>query len=111
MKHSLKRVLSWMLVVCMVLSLVPAASAAKVTWKETDLKITAELPERPVKNDRTEARDASEMVRVSIVLEKASTIEAGFSTMGIASNTEAMSYRAQLLATQKRMEKTISTVL
>ena len=109
MKHSLKRVLSWMLVVCMVLSLVPAASAAKVTWKETDLKITAELPERPVKNDRTEARDASEMVRVSIVLEKASTIEAGFSTMGIASNTEAMSYRAQLLATQKRMEKTIST--
>ena len=108
MKHSHKRLVSWLLVLCMVLSFVPAASAATVTWKKTDQKITAELSDRPVKNDRTAERDASEMVRVSIVLEKASTIEAGYSTMGIAANTEAMSYRAQLLATQKRMEKTIS---
>jgi len=108
MKHSLKRIISWLLVVCMVLSFVPAASAAKLTWKETDLKITAELPDRPVKKDGEAERDDSEMVRVSIVLEKASAVEAGFATMGIAANAEAKSYRAQLLATQKRMEKTIS---
>ena len=108
MKHSLKRVLSWMLVVCMVLSLVPAANAANVRWKETDTKITAELSDRQVKKDAAAERDPSEMVRVSIALEKASTVEAGFSTMGIAADPEAMDYRAQLLATQKRMEKTIS---
>ena len=108
MKHSLKRFVSWMLAVCMVLSFVPAAGAAQVTWNETDLKITAENADRLVQKDGAAERDASEMVRVSIVLEKPSTVEAGYATMGIAANPEAMDYRAQLLATQKRMEKTIS---
>ena len=65
MKHSLKRFLSWMLVVCMVLSFVPAAGAASVSWKETDIEITAELPERQVRKDKTAEREDSEMVRVS----------------------------------------------
>ncbi|MBQ8355456.1 MAG: S8 family serine peptidase [Oscillospiraceae bacterium] len=108
MKHSLKRFVSWMLAVCMVLSFVPAAGAAQVIWNETDLKITAENADRLVQKDGAAEREASEMVRVSIVLEKPSTVEAGYATMGIAANPEAMDYRAQLLATQKRMEKTIS---
>lgn len=92
----------------MVLSFVPAAGASGLSWRETDQKITAELSDRLVQKDKAADRDDSEMVRVSIVLDKASTVEAGYATMGIAANTEAMDYRAQLLASQKRMEKTIS---
>ena len=108
MKHSLKKFVSWMLVLCMVLSFVPAARAASVSWKETDLKITADLSDRKVQKDESAERDASEMVRVSIVLEQASAVEAGFATMGIARNREATAYRAELKAIQKKMEKTIS---
>ena len=106
MKHSLKRFLSWMLVLCMVLGSVPAVHASGVTWEKISRSL--ELSERLVRKDQTAERDPAELVRVSIVLEKASAVEAGFSTMGIAANTKAMAYRAELLATQKRMEKTIS---
>ena len=36
MKHFLKRIISWMIVVCMVLSFVPAARASGVVWEKTD---------------------------------------------------------------------------
>ena len=108
MKHTCKRFLSWMLVVCMVLALVPAAGASGITWKETDLKITAPpVSDRLVQKDSRERED-SEIVRVSIVLDKPSAVQAGFATMGIGSNAAARVYQAQLLATQKQMEKTIS---
>lgn len=71
MKHQLKRCLSWILVLCMVLPFVPA-------------------------------------VRVSIVLEKPSAVQAGYATMNIGANTEAVRYRAQLLAAQNKMARTIS---
>ena len=109
MKHSIKRIVSWMIVLCMVLSFVPTASAARVTWEKTDQKITADRPEdRLVQKDESAQRDPSELVRVSIVLEKPSAVEAGFATMGIAANQKAASYRAQLQAAQETMEKTIS---
>ena len=109
MKHSIKRIVSWMIVLCMVLSLVPAASAARVTWEKTDQKITADRPDdRLVQKDESAQRDPSELVRVSIVLEAPSTVEAGFATMGIAANAGAMGYRAQLQAEQEAMAKTIS---
>ena len=109
MKHSIKRIVSWMIVLCMVLSLVPAASAARVTWEKTDQKITADRPDdRLVQKDESAQRDPSEKVRVSIVLEKPSAVEAGFATMGIATNAKAVNYRAQLQAEQEAMAKTIS---
>ena len=108
MKQSLKRIFSWLLVVCMVLSFVPAAGAAGVTWKQTDQKITAQLSDRLVQKDGAAERAAEELVRVSIVLEAPSTVEAGFATMGIAANTQAMNYRARLQAAQETMAKTIS---
>ena len=108
MKHTFKRVLSWMLVLCMVLSMVPAVHAASVTWEKTDQKITAHDPDRLVKKDGAVERDSSELVRVSIVLDKPSAIEAGFATMGIGANAEAMAYRSELRAAQETMEKTIS---
>ncbi|MBE6951131.1 MAG: hypothetical protein E7451_07320 [Ruminococcaceae bacterium] len=106
MRHSLKRFLSWMLVLCMVLGLLPAVHASDVTWERVDR--TIELSDRLVQKDESADRDPNEMVRVSIVLEKPSAVEAGYATMGIASDRKAMAYRAELLATQQRMEKTIS---
>ena len=106
MKHSLKRFLSWLLVFCMLLGSVPAVHASGLTWEKVDR--TIELSDRLIRKDGPSDRDPAELVRVSIVLEKASAVEAGFSTMGIASNPKATAYRAELLATQKRMEKTIS---
>ena len=107
-KQLFKRVMSVLLVVCMVLAYVPAVNATGVTWKETDQTITAERTDRLVQKDGTADRDPSEMVRVSIVLEKPSTVGAGYATMGISTNRAAMSYRAELQAAQKRMERTIS---
>lgn len=88
MKQSLKRIFSWLLVVCMVLSFVPAAGASGVTWKQTDQKITAQLSDRLVQKDGAAERAAEELVRVSIVLDAPSTVEAGFATMGIAANPQ-----------------------
>ena len=108
MKHTFKRMVSWLLAVCMVLSFVPAADASGVSWKQTDQTITAQISDRLVQKDGTADRDPGELVRVSIVLEAPSTVEAGFATMDIAANANAMDYRAALQAAQETMEKTIS---
>ena len=109
MKHSLKRILSWTLVLCMVLGFLPAVGATEVTWQRVDTKFAADRSDRLIHKDETSDRDPDQKVRVSIVLDKPSALEAGYATMGISTNTKAMNYRAQLLSTQKRMEKTIST--
>jgi len=106
MKHSMKRFLSWLLVLCMVLGFIPAAHGSGAVWEKVNRTIA--LSDRPVREGGAPERDPNELVRVSIVLEKPSAVQAGYATMGIAANPEAMAYRAELLATQKRMEKTIS---
>ena len=53
----------------------------------------------------------NDVVRVSIALEKPSTLEAGFSADGIASNTAAMSYREGLRADQKAVTAAIEKKL
>ena len=108
MNRNLKRVLSWMLVWCMVLSFVPTARAVSVVWEKTDLEITAQMSDRLVQKDELAQRDPGELVRVSIVLDKPSAVQAGYATMGISTNAEAMAYRAELQAAQKQMAKTIS---
>jgi len=109
MKNQLfKRVLCWLLVACMVLPFVPTADAVSVRWEKTDLEITPDLSDRKVQKEGAAERSSSELVRVSIVLEKPSAVEKGYATMGIAANAEAVDYQARLLADQKRMEKTIS---
>ena len=108
MKYSLKRVLSWVLVLCMVLGLVPAVQASTVTWEKTNQKITADLSARLFQKEESSQRDPDEKVRVSIVLDQPSAIQAGYATMGISANPRAMAYRSRLLSTQKAMEKTIS---
>ena len=56
MKNTHKRLLSWLLVLCMVFGLMPNVRAASVRWEKTDHAITAELSDRPVRNDETETR-------------------------------------------------------
>lgn len=56
-----------------------------------------------------EAQDPNEMVRVSIVLEDASTLDAGYATESIAENSRAMQYRARLQNTQDSLCKRIET--
>ena len=71
-------------------------------------------------NGQTEITDeeeyaATDVVRVSIVLNKASTIDAGYSTMNIAGNQAAMNYREGLKKDQTNMvyqiERTIKSDL
>ncbi|MBQ1341263.1 MAG: S8 family serine peptidase, partial [Erysipelotrichaceae bacterium] len=52
-----------------------------------------------------------DMVRVSIVLDKPSTIDAGYSTENIAKNRSAVSYRDSLIQQQAQMAKTIERKL
>ena len=56
-----------------------------------------------------EAQDPNEMVRVSIVLEDASTLDAGYATESIAENSRAMQYRARLQSTQNSLCRRIET--
>lgn len=107
-EQALKQFLSWLLVLCMVVGFLPAVHASGLRWEKTELTITAPLSDRPVQKDESTEYAPGETVRVSIVLDKPSTLEAGFSTMGIAFNRKAMDYRAELQAQQKGMEKIIS---
>ena len=76
-----------------------AADDAKVTFEQVDNSaVSATIPGREpaeLKGDE-DAYDAEDVVRVSIVLEKAGTIEAGYSTMNIAKNKSAMNYNSRL---------------
>lgn len=49
----------------------------------------------------------TDMVRVSIFLEEASTVKAGYSTEGIAANKAALSYRAGLQSAQDALTASI----
>jgi len=53
----------------------------------------------------------TDMVRVSIVMEEASTIEAGFSTQGISANQKAMAYRSGLKQNQAQVTARIESAL
>lgn len=113
----LKNVLALVLALVMLLSCsVPAgavetADGTKVSFEQVDNSVLgSNRPEDRVvdtKTNETSYRD-SDMVRVSIVLEDASTIKRGFSIDGIAENSSAMSYRKRLLAKQEALAETIS---
>ena len=52
-----------------------------------------------------------DIVRVSIVLDKPSTIDAGYSTEGIGTNRKAIAYRDQVKQQQRQVTKTIESKL
>ena len=78
--------------------------------------VTAELPQEPMGSIPNEASTGAasgggasddSMVRVSIQLEKAPTIDAGFEIKHIAQNAKAMRYRDSLKQTQDQLQATI----
>ena len=100
--NPMKRLLCVLLVIAMLTAYtVPvfAADDMAVSFKQVDnSKVSATLFDRePVELPEEEAPYAdTDVVRVSIVLEKAGTIEAGYSTMNIAENRAAMNYRSKV---------------
>jgi len=86
------------------------ASSSDVTWEKVEdssLKILE--PTRVVEEDLEEAgliKDGN--VRVSIVVEGDSTIDAGYSAQSVTTNSVAQSYREQVLKNQKALEAKIS---
>ena len=104
-----KRVLSLVLVLALLASNVPAMAMGSTVGMDnvngSDIRFTKVDNDRVsaslTPDGRTEHTEQpqyadTDMVRVSILLEKASTIEAGFSPMGIASNKDAVAYRESL---------------
>ena len=104
-KHFGKRILALMLAVVMCFgAAMPAVavgtdSDVRVTVEQVDnSNVTAKLPGKgSVELTEEDAPyDANDVVRVSIVLEKAGTIEVGYAPFDIANNVAAMNYRADL---------------
>ncbi len=80
-----------------------AEEASETPEEETDENYDA--LEESVKNSSI-TRDGK--VRVSIVVDQASTLGRGYSTEGIAKNADAMSYRQQALSAQQALQNKIS---
>ena len=113
-----KRLLSVILVVAMLSAYAVPANAADdtptVSFKQVDNSaVSAKLPLRdPVKPLEEENVYAdTDVVRVSIVLEKPGTIEAGFSPIRIAGNNAAMAYRDKLENEQQSVVGKIENVI
>lgn len=109
-----KRLLSLVLVVSLVAGLaLPASATDTAELKVTQIDnsaVSAGLPnEFKGGEEDTLAYEDTDVVRVSIVLEKASTIAAGYPTEGIAENAGAMAYRGSLKAAQNAIARKIST--
>ncbi|MBQ1477626.1 MAG: S8 family serine peptidase, partial [Erysipelotrichaceae bacterium] len=82
-----------------------------VTWEEVDSTTIPGLkPSKPVSENGAKKieYDKDSIVRVAIVMEGNSTIEAGYSTEAIATNPSAKAYRAQLKANQNLVAQRIS---
>lgn len=116
-KHVWKRLVSLLLVLAIGCGFALPAAAAdgkpQVSWEQVDNgEVRAALPRNEVTSPEKEPDyQDSDVVRVSIVLEKPSTLEMGYSTMGIAGNRSAMSYRTALARSQELAVKTISARL
>ena len=116
-KTHFKRVLSLVIAFVMLLSMMPATRANAVpmapqmlqpSQKEPSKQTAVDLSDRLANLHVEDAFDPDEIVRVSIVLEEKSTIQAGFSTMDIASNNQAMAYNKNLQNKQESVEQLIS---
>lgn len=111
------RVLSLLLVAALLTGIAAPVTAVSsdstVTFTQVDNSaVSVSLLERSdEESDTTADYNDTDVVRVSIIMEKDSTIKAGFSTMDIASNTAAISYREGLKNDQINMVSKIEKVL
>lgn len=125
MKHNWKRLLSIVLTLALVFSLlVPVAAAKENRAKDGRLQALeltpvdagtlgllqeSLLPEEAALE--AEPYRLTDAVRVSIVLERASTVDAGYPLEGIADNAAARAYRDGLKAEQAKMTARIEAAL
>jgi len=104
----LRRLLSMCLAVCLVMGLaLPAfAQDTKLTVTKVDNNsVTAQFGDREAVEieDEKPAYADKDMVRVSIILEKAGAIEAGYSVDGIGKNNSAINYQNNLKKDQDKL--------
>ncbi len=95
------RFISMLVVFVLLAGIVLPASAVVGSGVSFDLIANSAVsnplrPQQTVNNNHTMIYDDNEVVRVSIVMTQAPTLQAGFSTQGVANNAEAMNYRNQL---------------
>ena len=115
--HLSSRLLSLLLIVALLFSFAVPVSAANsgsnVSFKQVDNSAVSGSLQEGIPEEEPDGPDYAdaEVVRVSIVLDKESTIEAGFSTMDIGKNQEAMSYRAGLQREQANMTASIEKAI
>lgn len=88
-----------------------SAETQELSFQQVDRSTSAEILNGvPAGEEKEESSYAdTDMVRVSIILDKPSTIEAGYSTQNIVSNDEAMSYRDSLKQEQAAITSKIET--
>lgn len=115
MKKTIHRLLSLFLVIALLVGIaLPAgAQTSEISWSRVD-NAAVSNPLRPVpaeKQEQTPLYTADEIVRVSITLEKPSTIEAGYSVDSITENAQAMAYRHALEAEQKLVATAIGEAI
>ena len=112
-KRLFTRLISLVLAAVMILGLCPAVTAAPagLSWKKTDVDVSWDKTDRLVKRElhTMTAHKPTDQVRVSIVLEDASTLKKGYSTMAIGSNAEARAYDRNLRKVQDTVADAIST--
>ena len=111
-KHLFNRLLSLVLAAVMVLGMFPAVSAAPagLSWEKSDVEVSWDKADRLVADEihTQTAHKPTDLVRVSIVLEDAPTLKAGYSTLGISTNADAKAYDLNLKQVQEEMARAIS---
>ncbi len=112
-KNLLNRLLSLMLVAAILLGFaIPVRAAeqsATVHFQQVDNSVVSEtLPgHEPVTSSQEETYAPTDVVRVSVVLDKESTAAAGFEMKDVAHNASAMAYRQELQSQQKKVTASI----
>lgn len=115
------RIASWMLVLALLASFVlpaqagranAAGQAASLSFRRTEETAAPQrlLPEAEQSTSQSPDYESTDLVRVSIVLDKPSTLEAGYDIAGIASNSGAMAYRDGLKQEQASLTAQLQLV-
>ena len=117
MKQAMKRTVSLLLILALLAGFaVPIGAAGaddqlRLTQVDNNSVSASMLAQMKEPDDNTPDYADSDIVRVSIFLEKRPTLQAGFSVQNIARNAEAMAYRARLQTEQESVTAAISRKL
>ena len=117
MKQAMKRTISLLLVLALIagfavpIGAVGTGDQLRLTQVDNNSVSASMLAQINEPENNTPDYADSDIVRVSIFLEKQPTLQAGFSVRNIAQNAEAMAYRAKLQTEQESVTAAISRKL